>query len=137
MPVPPVRSAFIALALLSTPLLLSGCDATTNPEGVAGHYVASRFVLTADGESIDVLDAGGSLEMTLTTAGTVVGELTVPAELAEGETSFDLAGSYNYTEGGLAFDQTADTFIRDVSWSFNDAHIWTVTPRYSVQLDRD
>jgi hypothetical protein len=79
------------------------------------------MTLSADGDNTDLLTQGAELTMVLTTSGTTSGTLVVPAAYTESgtEESFSLAGTYEYnaTTGAVSFDQSADTFVRDATWT--------------------
>lgn len=110
-----LRRCVLFVALLSA----GGCDSSGN-DSVAGTYAASRFTVGG----VDVLDAEGSLQMTLRDDGSVTGRLTVPESLAEGEeTDYDLAGTYSVSGDRVAFTQAADTFVRDAAWTYGDGEL--------------
>ena len=104
-----------ALALL---VAATGCDSASD-DSIAGTYAASQFIATLDsGETVNVLAAGGSITMTLTSDGRASGRLVVPESLAEDSepiTPFD--GTYAVMGDTVTFDHEADTFIRDATWT--------------------
>lgn len=93
-------------------------DSSTAPTTVAGDYTATTFTLVQSGSTTDVLAAGGSLAITLTSAGTTSGRLLIPASLNDGVV-FDesMEGTYTASNGSITFVQTSDTFIRDITFN--------------------
>lgn len=128
-----LRRTIVLTLLLSA----SACDdpVALTLDLVAGSYTATEF--TADGQ--DILAAGGTLEMVLTSDGTVTGEMHLPAS-AGGPFTADLAGTFSVSDQGLTFTQAADTFIRDASWSWDDGALlgeWSnATSEVSVRMQR-
>lgn len=95
----------------------AGCSETVAPtlDSVAGSYSATSF--QADGA--DVLAAGGSLTLELTSSGAVTGDMFVPASVG-GPFDADMAGTYEIVGSNIIFDQDADTFVRDAEWMWSD-----------------
>lgn len=132
----------LVLALAGAVLLpLAGCDSAED-DTPAGSYEATRFRATIEGETVDVLAAGGALTMRLRDDGTVSGRLVVPTSLAEGgEGDVPFAGTYTVTGSGSAttvtFEHEADTFVRDAEWAYDDGRLETDDSNLSVVLERD
>lgn len=101
-------------------LLVSGCDDVFTPSvaNVAGDYTATTFTTTTDGATTDQLARGASLVLQLAPDRTVAGRLFVPNG-AEGGGDFDetMAGTWTVTGDVVTFDQEADTFVRDMSFT--------------------
>lgn len=96
----------------------SGADADTLPptlENIVGAYAATIFT----GGGFDVLALGGGLEMTLAIDGSVTGTMEIPAA-AGGPFTADMAGTYSVTGNSLTFTQDADTFVRDMTWTWTN-----------------
>ena len=75
--------------------------------------------------------------MTLRDSGGVSGRLFIPESLAAGEENdFPLDGTYTISGDVVTFDQEADTFIRDLEWSFDNGTLRTETSEISVVLQR-
>ncbi|HUG28550.1 MAG TPA: hypothetical protein VMK53_09650 [Gemmatimonadales bacterium] len=114
-----LRSALVTAGVSA---LLAGCggEDTTGPGGLElGTYTATTFSVTPAGEApINVLGGGGSLVITLHANGTTSGTLSVPASAAGG-TAFveSMEGTVTVTSLTVTFQQTADTFVRDLTWS--------------------
>lgn len=128
---------FLALAALAVSVvLLPACD-SQEEDTPAGLYLTSRFEVEIDGEPTNVLAAGGRLEMVLRTNGTAWGRLVVPAELAEGEeTEIEFEGTYSVSDDRVTFDHEADTFIRDVTWTYDSRRLEAQTDEITVVLVR-
>lgn len=118
----------------------TGCDSAENDGGgerVTGDYETTQFTAEIEGETVDVLGAGGFIEMTLREDETVSGQLFVPETLAGGEENdFSLDGTYTVSGGVVTFDQEADTFIRDVEWTFEGRALRTETEEITVVLQQ-
>jgi hypothetical protein len=96
----------------------AGCGDSTGVTDVTGSYEATQFTF-AGAVTGDVLAAGGSLSLMLSDGGTVSGQVDVPASVG-GPFQADLAGTYTVSGDTVWFDQTADTFVRDVPWLIDD-----------------
>lgn len=132
-----------ARAALALPLAVaascgtSSTDAGTPPTmaEVAGDYQATQLT----GGGYDVLALGGSLDLTLGADGSLAGRLVIPPA-AGGPLDEDMAGTYTLTGNTLTFDQAADTFVRDATWTWSSGVItgtWTGGgTSASVRLER-
>lgn len=110
------------LAAAGASALMAGCggEATFGPGGLQlGTYTATTFSVTPSGQApINVLGAGGSLVITLEAGGTTTGTLTVPGTITGGaQLVASMAGTVTVTNLTVSFDQAADTFVRDLTWS--------------------
>lgn len=132
----PIQCIFLSLLVLGI-FAFSGCDSTENDVGVAGNYEANQFTVQIEGEAVDVLSAGGFIEMTLRESGAVSGRLFIPEALTAGEENdFSLEGTYTISGDVVTFDHEADTFIRDVEWVFGNGTLRTETDGITVVLQR-
>lgn len=106
-------SAFIAGAL-------TGCgDADTEPsDSVVGSYVAIVFRVTPTGQPlIDVLAAGGSLTITISSNNTTTGNLNLPSSVTGGAPFVaSMVGTVSVTSSTVEFQQSVDSFVRDLTW---------------------
>jgi hypothetical protein len=105
-------------------LLLAGiaaCSYGTESVRLDGTYVASVFRVTPQGQSqIDVLGAGGSMTLTIGSNNAVTGTLVVPGSVTGGgPLSESMAGTAARDGDEVTFTQTADTFVRDLTWSLS------------------
>lgn len=98
---------------------LLGC--TTEPSFIGGAWTATEFTITEPGEDpADVLAAGGSLTINIITApaGVTEGTLIIPGEFAEGvDVVSSMEGTFTLNGNTVTFDQEADTFVRDMTWT--------------------
>jgi hypothetical protein len=113
------RSVRAVLTVAYLAIACSSTDTVGTSNLLAGTYVASVFVVTPTGQSaVDVLAAGGSLSITIKTSGTTSGSLNIPSSVTGGAPlTASMAGTAIITSLTVEFDQTADTFVRDLIWS--------------------
>lgn len=99
-------------------VVLAGCNETTAPSGdLAGSYSANLFRITASGESeVDVLAAGGVLEINIAEDNTTTGTLDIPGSIT-GAINASMAGTAVVSGSTVTFQQDVDTFMRDLSWA--------------------
>ena len=100
-------------------LFACGDDAfTPSVMDTAGSYSATTFTTTNGGSTTDQLAAGASLVLTLADNGTATGRLFVPGGAqGGGDLDADMAGTWTLTGRIVNFDQTADTFVRDMPFT--------------------
>jgi hypothetical protein len=119
----------VAIVLLAAISACGSSSDTTRPAGsIAGSYVATAFSVTPSGQpAIDVLTAGGSLHITVAADSSTTGTLDVPASVT-GSTDFvgDMTGSASVATSTVQFQQTADTFVRDLTWTRNGTSLTVV-----------
>jgi hypothetical protein len=116
------RRAFTPLAFTLW-LALAACgDSVTEPASIAGTYSATQLTVVRNNTVVNLL-AGGFLTVKLDALGATSGRLFIPRALAESTTDFDvdLAGTWTMDASGLIhFHQTADSFVRDLSFVVTD-----------------
>lgn len=114
----PFRSLFAAVAIMST-LAACGDDGVIDPDPIAGVYTATTFRVAPSGQQeINVLAQGGSLTMTIGANNTTTGSLNLPATVTGGTAlQASMAGRAERNGNGVKFEQTADTFVRDLNWT--------------------
>ncbi len=113
----------------SIPLLLAlaavaGCgkDGPTGPSAadLAGTYTLTQLNTTVGGVTTDQVQAGASMTLTLNADGTTGGALFVPAGGENGaDLSANLAGTFTVDGQTVEFQQEADTFVRDMTFTFD------------------
>ena len=94
-------------------------DGPTEPAALAGSYRATELRATFTGQApVDVLAAGGTLSITIGGDNATSGTLSIPASL-NGGTPFtaSMAGTATTSGDDVRFSQTADTFVRDLTWT--------------------
>lgn len=116
MPQGPFR---FALAALSVATACTIGDTLGSSNFLTGSYAASIFVVTPTGQApLNVLAAGGTLSITITSSGATSGSLNVPASVTGGSAfTASMAGTATITTLTVQFSQDADTFVRDLVWS--------------------
>lgn len=132
-----------AMIALVSAVALAGCGETIDASApIAGTYSASVFRVTPSGQSlIDVLGAGGSLAITIDGSNGVSGTLTIPASIAGTLLTQSMAGYAITTGTTLQFTQSADTFVRNLTWTISGTTL-TVTAQvvsgttYTITLTR-
>jgi hypothetical protein len=111
--------ATIALTLA---LALGSCggEDTFSPtvESVAGSYTASSLTLTSSVGTTDLLALGSTVDITLAADGTTSGRLFVPGGDDDGsDLDVDLAGTWTLSGSTVTFNQTGNSFIREVEFT--------------------
>lgn len=109
-----------ALLLLATLALgCGGTEPTSNP--LTGTYSATVFQVVPSGQSsMNVLAAGGSLSITINADNSTTGSLNIPASITGGAAFVaSMAGTATISGSVVQFQQTADTFVRDLDWTFS------------------
>ena len=99
----------------------AACGYGTESVRLDGTYVASVFRVTPQGQSqIDVLGAGGSMTLTIGSNNAVTGTLVVPGSVTGGAPlSESMAGTAARDGDEVTFTQSADTFVRDLTWTLS------------------
>ena len=112
------RTLCLSSALLVSMAACGGTDATSGSESLTGAYVATVFAVTPSGQpTINVLAAGGSLNIAIAANGTTTGNLSIPASVTGGAPfTASMAGTAVLTGSTVRFNQTADSFVRDLTW---------------------
>jgi hypothetical protein len=122
------------LAVLPALAIAASCgDLSTSvvPDVIPGTYAATSFRVTPTGQpTVDVIQAGGSLTITIAEDRTTDGTLFMPAGLigpGSPAVQESMAGTLTQRpDGTYFFQQTADTFVRDLIWTqFTDAFVST------------
>ena len=134
---------FALCAALMLPLAACGSDTPTDSATVAASYRATTFRVTPSGQSaIDVLSSGGTLTVTINADRSTTGALSLPASVTGGAPlTASMAGTTVQTSNTLRLQQTADTFVRDLTWSVG-SNALTVTDqqagsaRFTIVLAR-
>lgn len=117
----PTRASLFLLTLWLAGSCSSDVVCACDPYiALAGNFQAIRFRFTPNGQAtIDALAAGATITLTLSATGSTSGSFVVPASLNNGvATAFDLAGTYQQNDNRVSFSHSADTFIRDVEWTY-------------------
>ena len=123
-----MRTSLLRAVALSLLLALHGCDddSSFSPtvDNVAGTYSATFFTLTVAVATVNQLILGSKVELTLAPDGTATGHLFMPGGgEGGGDLDVDLTGTWTLSNGAVTFDQTPDTFIRDVRFAADRNHL--------------
>jgi hypothetical protein len=117
-----LRRTTALLAAIAAVSLLGACGddpVSTNP--IAGTYTATTFMVTPEGTTapIDLKAGGATLTISIAEDNSTTGQLVVPKALTGEATDFvaSMAGTVTSSGGGVVFHQTADTFVRDLTWT--------------------
>lgn len=136
-----MRSVYkLPVLLLAFLFLLTGCDSTEDEPDVLGTYETESFMAVIDGETVNVLAQGGFVEMTLRADMTVDGRLFVPEPISGDEgfdTDVDLEGTYSVSGSEVTFMQEEDTFVRDVTWRYENDRLSTEFGEASIVLRKE
>jgi hypothetical protein len=104
-------------------VLLMAFAACNNGAGLfaslAGTYTATEFRVEPTGqETIDVLAEGGSLAIRIASDNFTTGTLILPASVTgAGTFAESMTGQATQSGSTVRFQQTADTFVRDLTWT--------------------
>jgi len=111
--------------------------ACSPPETPIGTYHATRLRFTPSGQATaDALAAGATITITLSGGGATSGTLFVPASLNNGtQQTFDLAGTFQIASAHVTLFHSADTFLRDVGWTWQGSTLITTETAGGVQYD--
>ena len=105
----------ISLALLAA----AACgSATTEPQkALVGSYTASQWVTTGTGGQTNQILAGSTLSLTLANDGSTSGHLHLAASSGNPAFDADMAGTWSESNNKVTISQTADTFVRDLTFN--------------------
>jgi len=107
---------------------LAGCGSdTTAPDPLVGNYIASQFMTTGTSGQTNQLLIGSTLNITLKSDGTTSGHLHFAASGSQPAFDADMAGTWSREGNTVEFDQTADSFVRDMPFTVTasaDATHW-------------
>ena len=137
----PHRALRPLLALLV--FAAGGCRGATDPDPLVGTWLATTFEITSAGQGrTNVLASGGTLGLNVASNFVTTGTLIVPAALNGGTTfTASLAGTATRTNNVVHFDQPADTFMRNLTFTLVENRLEATaqvvgTATYDVILTR-
>ena len=140
-----MRPRPITRVLLAVVVLLgaSACRRATDPDPLVGTYLATTFLVTPSGQGVlNVLALGGTLGLNVANNYVTSGTLIVPASVNGGSTfTASLAGTATRTGSSVRFTQSADTFVRDLTFTLAENRLEAVDQvvggtRYNIILTR-
>ena len=111
-----------ATIVLTLALALGSCGGedpfSPTVESVTGSYAATSLTLTSSVGTTDLLTLGSTVALTLAADGTTSGRLFVPGGDDDGgDLDVDLAGTWTLSGSTVTFNQTGDSFIRDLDFA--------------------
>jgi hypothetical protein len=113
----PKLPSFLVVAAVAAVACSDSFKPTT--ENVAGDYSARTFTSTDTTGTIDWIQRGGALTISLGPSGTLTGHLFLPGGgEAGGDLDTPLLGNWTLAGSRITFDMPAiDTFVRDMPWT--------------------
>lgn len=113
----PIRLLHALVGCL-TLAVMSGCRRPTDPDPLVGTWLATTFQVAPTGQPpVNMLAAGATLGLNVANNFVVAGTLVVPASVT-GTSTFtaDMAGTATRTDNTVRFSQSADSFVRDLTF---------------------
>ena len=115
-----MRSLRLLHALVACAALVAanGCRRPTDPDPLVGTWLATTFEVAPTGQPpVNMLAAGATLGLNVANNFVVAGTLIIPAS-ATGTLTFtaDMAGTATRTDNTVRFVQSADSFVRDLTF---------------------
>jgi hypothetical protein len=114
---------FLAALAATAAVAACGDDPVYPPtmRDIAGTYTATVFDITTATGTTDLLAGGASITLVLDLNGTTGGRLFVPGGNEDGsDLDADLTGTWSVTSWEVTLAQSADTFLRDVTFTWDD-----------------
>lgn len=112
------------LAMFAVLAAAGACSEGPSPTAsslIAGAYSATVFQVTPQGSTspLDLLAAGSSLNIVIDGGHSTSGQMRIPKAFLGTSADFveSMAGSATLTGTTVRFNQTADTFVRDLTWT--------------------
>ena len=122
--------AFLAFVLLTA---VDACRRPTDPDPLVGTYLATTFTVSSAGQgTVNVLAEGGTLGLNVSNNYVVTGTLIVPPSLNGGTTfTASMAGVLDTTGSRIRFVQSADTFVRGLTFTLVENRLEAVNQTVS------
>jgi hypothetical protein len=92
-------------------------SATAADSELNGAYSVSQWVTTAGSVQTNQVAAGSTLDLALDLDGGLSGHLHVAASGGNPAFDADMAGTWTHSGNTVKFNQSADTFVRDLTFS--------------------
>jgi hypothetical protein len=106
-------------------LVACGGGSTAPGTTLAGTYLATQFVTTGSSGQTNQLLAGSSLLLHLGANGSVSGQLHIAATNGNPVVDADMAGTWAQSGNTITFAQTADTFVRNMTFAIvANGNLW-------------
>ena len=117
----PIRLLFALMACVAL-VVASGCRRPTDPDPLVGTWLATTFQVAPTGQTpVNMLAAGATLGLNVANNFVVAGTLIIPATVT-GTMTFtaDMAGTATRTDNTVHFTQSADSFMRNLTFLLVD-----------------
>ena len=113
------RALRLGAVLIITVVLGCGGDKTTTspPLSIVGSYMATQWVTTGTSGQTNQLLAGSTLNLNLASDGSTSGHLHVAASGNNPALDQDMAGTWSQSNDKVTISQSADTFVRDLTFN--------------------
>lgn len=116
-----MRNASLRSAALLSALAFIACGGSgednTGPLALAGNYTATEWTTTGTSGITSELGAGSTLNITLNSDGSTSGHLHLAATSSHPAFDADMAGTWTQSGSTVDFNQSADTFVRDLPFA--------------------
>jgi hypothetical protein len=119
-----IRTAPILFGIAA--IVACGSDDSTAPDAtVAGTYQATVFTSTGSSGITNHILAGSTLILNLAPDGTLSGHLHMVATSSNSALDADMAGTWVQSGNTVNFTQTADTFVRNITFAISaNGNLW-------------
>ena len=118
-----MRTASILFGIAA--LVACGSDSTGPTATVAGNYQATVFTSTGSSGITNHILAGSTLVLNLAADGTLSGHLHMVATSSNPALEADMTGTWVQSGSSVDFTQTADTFVRDITFAVSaNGNLW-------------
>jgi hypothetical protein len=109
------------MLLVGLSALVVACGDSTSPSAgsAAGSYTAITFITQSASGQRDEIAAGSTLVLNLNANGTTSGHLHVAASSSNAVLDEDMAGTWTQTGLTVDISQSADTFVRDMTFTLS------------------
>ena len=135
-----LRALCCSLALVA----VAACeeDPVVGPSAIVGTYAATAFTITPTGGTTrDVIADGGSIFLTLSSAGLTDGSLNIPPSGEQGVVITNLAGTWSVVGTTVDLNAANSTFLNDLPLQYTRGTLvgdQTISgTRYQVTLTRE
>lgn len=121
------QSIIRAGAIFATVAAITGCGSDTSSPAntMAGAYTATKFGTTGGSGQTNQLLEGGTFTIVLNPDGTTSGHLHVVASGNTPALDANMAGTWSQSGSTITFNQSADTFVRDMPFTaFRTGSTW-------------
>ncbi len=112
------------VAALAFTLAACGSGFAPTAREVAGVYNATVFTTNGSGILTDQLALGATIQINLAEGGATSGQIYVPGGNSDGSAlKAALDGTWSLSGDKVSFNQTADTFLRDMTFTATDTSL--------------